>query len=366
MVDKRVLWRVLPDPIRDFPADLTATVFVTLLVNIVVFAPVIRDTPLRVPLGLVFVLFIPGYVFIAALFPEEGASPVDAESEGPEAEVEATDEDESQTLEEEATADGGIWDGQLRSGIDGIERVALSFGLSIAIVPLLGLVLNFTPWGIRLVPIMLTVTAFTLVATGLAAIRRWQLPPEERFRVPYREWLAAGRAELFEPESNTDRALNVMLVASILLAVGVVGFAITVPPQGEQFSAIYILTEDEEGENEYVAANYPTEFTLGDSAEIAVGVDNNEHRTVDYTVVLLEQEVERVDNETVVLEQTELDRFETQLAHNESWLHPHDLEPTMTGEDIRIVWLLFPDEVPADPSTEETEYYTQLWVDVEE
>jgi len=32
-------------------------------------------------------------------------------------------------------------------GIDGIERVALSFGLSIAIVPLIGLVLNFTPWG---------------------------------------------------------------------------------------------------------------------------------------------------------------------------------------------------------------------------
>jgi len=35
-----------------------------------------------------------------------------------------------------------------REGIDdGIERVALSFGLSIAIVPLIGLVLNFTPWG---------------------------------------------------------------------------------------------------------------------------------------------------------------------------------------------------------------------------
>ncbi|WP_276253269.1 DUF1616 domain-containing protein [Halomontanus rarus] len=361
MVDNRILWRVLPDPIRDFPSDLAATVFVTLLVNVAVFAPVIRETPLRVPLGLVFVLFVPGYVFIAALFPEEGASPTDAQTDNTET-LEGDHTDETADADDEGT----IWDGQLRSGIDGIERVALSFGLSIAIVPLLGLVLNFTPWGIRLVPIMVTVTAFTLVTTALAAIRRWQLPPDERFRVPYREWLAAGRAELFEPDSNTDRALNVMLVASILLAVGVVGFAIMVPPQGEQFSAVYILTEDEENESEYVAANYPTEFTLGDSEEIVVGVDNNEHRTVDYTVVVLEQEVERADNETTVLEQNELDRFETRLAHNESWLHPHDLEPTMTGEDVRIVWLLFPDEVPAEPSTADTEYYVQLWVDVED
>jgi uncharacterized membrane protein len=33
--------------------------------------------------------------------------------------------------------------------LDGIERIALSFGLSIAITPLLGLALNYTPFGIR-------------------------------------------------------------------------------------------------------------------------------------------------------------------------------------------------------------------------
>lgn len=34
--------------------------------------------------------------------------------------------------------------------IDGIERVALSFGLSVALVPLLGIILDKTPYGIRL------------------------------------------------------------------------------------------------------------------------------------------------------------------------------------------------------------------------
>lgn len=33
--------------------------------------------------------------------------------------------------------------------IDGVERVALSFGLSVAIVPLLGIILDKTPYGIR-------------------------------------------------------------------------------------------------------------------------------------------------------------------------------------------------------------------------
>lgn len=34
--------------------------------------------------------------------------------------------------------------------IDGIERAALSFGLSVALVPLLGIILDKTPYGIRL------------------------------------------------------------------------------------------------------------------------------------------------------------------------------------------------------------------------
>ena len=347
-------------------------VVVTLLVNVSVFAPLVRETPLRIVLGLAFVLFVPGYAFIAALFPEAGESPTADDStqlsDG------STDDsptdgdssaDDSPTDGDSADDDAWLAPSLQRSGIDGIERVALSFGLSIAIVPLIGLALNFTPWGIRLVPIMIAVSAFTLVATAVAAVRRWQLPPDERFRVPYREWLEAGRRELLEPETRVDGLLNVLLVLSILLAVGTVTFAIVVPPQGEQFSAIYILTEDDDGD--LVAANYPSEFELGDSAEIVVGVDNNEHRAVEYTVVVVEQAVEIDGNESTVLDQRELDRFETGLEHNESWHHHHEIEPTIVGDDVRIVWLLFlDDDVPAEPTREDTDYTVHLWVNVSE
>ncbi|MFB1066367.1 DUF1616 domain-containing protein [Natrinema sp. H-ect4] len=369
MVAFRSLWLLLPRPIRQLPADLAAVVVLVVATNIAAVVPGIRDTPLRIPFGLAFVLFVPGYAFIAALFPEAGGSPPSADGE------------DSVLEGENENSDSDSWSPSImsRSGIDGIERVALSFGLSIAIVPLLGLVLNFTPWGIRLVPILITVSGFTLIATAVAVERRRALPVEDRFQVPYQEWYAAGRTELLEPDTRADAALNVLLAISVVLAVGSVGYAVMVPPDGEQFSAIYYLTENDDGE--LVADDYPTEFVQGESQELIVGVDNHEHETTEYTVVVLEQDVETITNETaanngagnttvnetVVQEQRELDRFSTTIAHNESWHYEYDLEPTMIGENQRIVWLLFPGgDVPAEPSMADTEYSAHLWVNVTE
>jgi len=336
MEESRSLWLLLPRQVRELPADLAAIAVLVVATNVAVFTPVIRETPVRVPVGLAFVLFAPGYAFIAALFPEQG--------EGP-----ATDQDD---------------DVPSRSGIDGIERVALSFGLSIAIVPLIGLVLNFTPWGIRLVPILVAVSGFTLGAIAVAANRRWQLPAAERFRVPYRGWLDAGRQELFEPDSRADAALNVLLVISILLATGSVVYAVAVPPEGEQFSELYILTED--GDGDLVASGYPTEFTRGESREVVLGIDNNEHRTVNYTAVVVEQDVERQGNDSVVREQRELQRFETRLGHNDTWRRSHGIAPTIVGNETRVLWLLYVgDDVPADPRRENADYSVHLWVTVD-
>src|SRR5256712_13076909 len=64
--------------------------------------------------------------------------------------------------------------------LDWIERIALSFGLSIAVVPLLGLLLNFTPWGIRFAPIIATVASFTVLVGLTAWWRRMRLPESDR------------------------------------------------------------------------------------------------------------------------------------------------------------------------------------------
>jgi hypothetical protein len=81
-------------------------------------------------LGSVFVLYLPGFSLIQLLFPKG-------------------------------------------KDIDSLERFALSIGLSLAVVPLIGLVLNFTPWGIRFAPITTSLGAFTTVALIAAAMRKY-------------------------------------------------------------------------------------------------------------------------------------------------------------------------------------------------
>jgi len=341
MPSRRELRLLVPRQLRELPADLAAVVTLVGITNVAVFLPLVRDTPLRVLFGLPFVLFVPGYALIAALFPEAGTLPDDSQSDT-------------------ANVTKRIRDGS----IDGLERVALSFGLSIAVTPLIGLVLNFTPWGIRLEPIMVAVSGVTLALTGLAARRRWTLPVADRFRVPYRDWYQSGRAELFEPKSRADMALNVVLVISILLAAGSVGYAVTVPKQGESFTEFYLLTENESGE--LVADEYPTEFEAGESRELVVGIGNHEHRQVNYTVIVEIQRVDIVDNETQIRETTELRRFEPTVGANETWQQRHSVAPEMTGERLRLQYLLYRGD-PSTPLNRSAAYRElHLWVNVTE
>ena len=320
--------------IRDAPADLLTIIVVTFLLNVAVFAPLVRDTPVRIPIGLFFLLFVPGYALVAALFPE---------------------------AEPSTTSVGGM----PTLSIDRFDRAGLSLGLSIAVVPILGLVLTLTPWGLTAVSFTVLLSACTVALAGVAAYRRLRLPETERFRVPYREWVATARGGIVESDSKVDVALIVLLVVSIVLAFGSVAYAVGTTSHGETYSELYILMEDDDGE--LVSDGYPTEFESGDSEEVVLGVANHERQAVNYTIVLVEQDVETTNNETIVHSQEELDWVSTQLSHNETWLHEHEIAPTMTGDEIRIAWLLYlGDDVPEDLSTDTADHFVHFWIDVEE
>ena len=93
---------------------------------------------IRYVLGAIFVLWLPGRSFIRALFPEE------------------------------------IQTSKNKKPIDPIEHVALSIGMSLALVPIVGLILNYTPWGIRLTPIVLSLLSLTIIFATAAIIREHQ------------------------------------------------------------------------------------------------------------------------------------------------------------------------------------------------
>ncbi|GAA0475354.1 DUF1616 domain-containing protein [Halococcus dombrowskii] len=354
---------LLPRPLRRFPADLAAIVLLVLATGVATLAPVVSETPLRVVLGLVFALFAPGYAFIAALFPERGPRVEDtAATDGEESERSAATLDESVQEADDRSGLTERADPRRAGSIDGIERVALSFGLSIAITPLIGLLLNFTPFGIRLVPIVLSIGGFTLAATVIAALRRQALPTNERFRVPYRSWIGSARAELFAPETRLDAVLNVVLVVSLLLAISSVGYAVLVPKSGESFSEFYLLTENESGA--LVADDYPQNFTVGQSQPLTVGIGNHEHEQVDYSVVAQLQRVSVQNNSTTVRERRELDRFSRTIPANGSANWTHDVTPTLTGDRLRLTYLLYRGSPPETPTTGNAYRETHLWVNV--
>ena len=118
-----------------------ATVVTAIVTATVVFTIAEDLFPLvyaRYILGAIFVLWLPGYTFIRALFPTK-----------------------SLTKKSE-------------NNLDIVERIALSLGMSLALVPIIGLLLNYTPWGIRLTPIVLSLLALTLVFATIALIREHQ------------------------------------------------------------------------------------------------------------------------------------------------------------------------------------------------
>ncbi len=54
-----------------------------------------------------------------------------------------------------------------------LEKIVFSVGLSLIIAPLVGLVLNSTPWGVRLTPITFSLVAFIIILATFAIFREF-------------------------------------------------------------------------------------------------------------------------------------------------------------------------------------------------
>lgn len=313
------------------PADLLAVVGYTLLTLGIVLHPVFQDTLIRVVVGLPFVLFVPGYVFVAALFP--GAN----------------------------TGSEELGQSDLASGVTGIGRVALSFGVSMVVVSLVGSVLNYTPFGLREVPILVSLSGLVLGLTFVATWRRHTLSPRDRFVVPWRSWLAGMWTELMEPNSRGDAALNVLLVASVLVAAASVGYAVTVPKQGESSTELYLLTENDSSE---LVDEYPSTLVAGEPLSLVVGVENHEQRPIDYTILVKLDQVRTQNGSTQIVRSERLQDFEKRVEHDGTWRRNHTVTPRITGERLRLTYLLYRGDPPTNPTTENAYRKVQLWINV--
>lgn len=217
------------------PLDLHAMLAATaLLLPLALLLP--DASPLRVVLGLPLVLFFPGYALVAALFPAA------------------------------RSATGGRVPGAA-------VRAGLAFGLSLALVPLLGLALDATPWKLRPAPVLLSLAVFVGGVGAVALARRARVP------VPLRpEFALRLRAPSWSALAPADKALAVLAVLTLLAAAGAVAYAALAPPPGETFTEFSLLGADG------TAEGLPARLAANETARLLLGVRNHEGAATAYVV----------------------------------------------------------------------------------
>lgn len=264
---------------------------------------------LRIVLGLPFILFIPGYLLIFVLFPAR-----------------KTDE-----------------------GITVIERIALSFGISMAVVALIEFALNYTSGRTQSESGPISIFVF-VIGIGAISLYRWfKTAPDERFTVSIDLSLLKSIGKL-KSKSKLDKTLIIILIASIIITAALFIYVMATPRTGEKFTAIYLLGPDG------TITNYPMTLSAGENATIIIGVTNHEYRTIDYTI-----EIWLIDQTTFYNESTNenedlynnawfIDKINVTLDHESidanglwkpQWEYNYTFNIDKAGEDFKLAFLLF-------------------------
>lgn len=257
-------------------------IIIGISITLILLITTVDIHPPREALGLPFVLFLPGYSLLTVLFPG-------------------------------------------RDVLDGIERVVLSFGLSITMIPLIGLLLYYTPWGIQLYPIIIFLNLFVLVMSVLGWYRRNELPEEKRLVIKLKISLLQ-----WKEMKKLDRALTVLLVASILFSVGTLAYVVTTPQIGDKFTEFYILGPGGKAEG------YPRELKAGQEGSVILGAVNHEFGPEEYRVEI------RAKNNSIG------EIINIALEHEGKFESPIKFSILEPGQKIKVEFLLYrkTDKVP--------------------
>jgi len=263
-----------------------------LVVLLIVIIALFESGFLRVILGLPFLLFFPGYMLMAALFPGSNIT---------------------------------------RS----IERVALSFALSVTVVAAVGFILNLTPWGFTLYPVLLVLASFILIISVVAWMRRRRLNEEERpvlvFTLHMPFWKRLNRV---------NNVLSIILLVAVLGTIGSLVYIMFTPKETDRFTEFYVLGDGSK------VSDYPQELVVGETSSVFVRIVNYEG----------DDEVYRL--ETSIAGEVSGESDQIWLAHEETWEREVFFTPVKTGENLEIEFVLYKNNEPYRR--------LQLWVDVKE
>jgi uncharacterized membrane protein len=261
--------------------DLVLVVVATLAAMASILLPYLNQTFIRLILGGVVVFFVPGYAVVAALFPN-------------------------------------------KEDLNNIQRIALSFGLSVALVPAVTLTLSLW-FGVTLDPLLVALTSLIVICTVIAEVRRRALPQADRFSVKLPQ-IPIVKNAFSGSESRVDKLLSVLLVLSIVAVSLTIGYTVALPNPGEPFTEFYLL-----GANGTIGA-YPTQYQLGEQQPVTVGIVNHEQRDTSYEVVV---RLNDTNKSTVLYSEN------VSLGDTQTWQKVVNVKPDRTGSNMTMEFLLY-------------------------
>jgi len=238
------------------------------LVTIAIVAP---SNVVTIILSVPFLLFSPGYSLMLALFPD-------------------------------------------KRNFDGMRRAVLSLAISTALVALVGLILNYTPWGISNKSILFTMFGLILIFSFTAWIRERRLPLAERFRFDF---------SLDLPMKNLfDKGLYLLLGVVIVCAIGAFIYLIATSPGEEAYTEFYFLNADDQNNNQQA-------FKEGETSQIMVGIYNQNKELLSFGITI---NIEGIKNN---------DLTDLNLAYKETLEIPVDFTPVSSGNSQKVEFVLY-------------------------
>lgn len=289
--------------------DLIAILGWTLLTIVAVgLIPSHSGSVIRLLVAGSYLLFVPGYAFVALLFPRAGQLSL-------------------------------------------LERGTFSVGASLALVGLLGIPLDVTPWGVQVWTILLEQFVVVSVLVGLTEARRRRVEDADRATPleDFRSLLERGW-EQRNLVGGGNRVLQIAIVIAILASVGATAYTVATPLPSEQYTELYVLGPDG------TIDGLPQNATAGEPVELTLGIANHEYEEVTYGL----QVQLRTANAVSVIE-TESHR----LAHNRSWNSVQTYEIPRNASRVKLEFLLFR-ETPSGTPTDSDQAYrsVHVWLNV--
>ncbi len=259
--------------------------------------------PVRLVLGFIYLLYIPGYCLHVALFPRH-------------------------------------------DDLDGLERFGLSLSLSVAVLPILALILNILPSGLSFPALVLGHAVLTVLLVGGGIWQRARLPYATR----YAPVLAPRPRQWWQQRTRTEQQTYRVLGAGSVIILLLIGATFATPPAPAS-TELYMLGA--EGQ----ATAYPRFVQVGVDQTTPIGIANHTDQPQHYRLEVWATWAWQPEAWWTQLAVQE----GITLAAGEQRLIPITWRATWDADDVQVYFRLYPADAPADaPPHREL----LLWLDV--